>query len=40
MKNRAAWNPAWPSVARKVQCRLMRKLFETATQNESTAAAM
>src|SRR5581483_5988062 len=40
VKNRMAWKPAWASVALNVQCRLRRKLFETATQNDRTAAIM
>ena len=40
VKKRAAWNPAWPSPASKVQCRFQRKLLVTATQKASTAARM
>src|SRR5215211_1671938 len=39
VKKRIAWKPAWPPVARNVQWRFRRKLLETATQNEATAAS-
>ena len=39
-KKRAAWNPAWPSVAWNVQWRFQRKLLVTATQKAPIAAGM
>src|SRR3954451_4899504 len=40
VKNRAAWKPAWPCRASKVQCRFHQKLFVTATQKAMIAAGM
>ena len=39
-KNRAAWKPACPSLASKVQRRFQAKLLATATQKAPIAAGM
>ena len=39
-KKRAAWKPAWPSPAAKVQWRFQKKLLLTATQKAPIAAIM
>src|SRR3954454_18056121 len=36
-KKRAAWKPAWPSRAPKVQCRFHQKLFSTAKRKAIVA---
>ncbi len=38
VKKRAAWKPAWPSPASKVQWRFHQKLLATATTNAAEAA--
>ena len=40
VKKRAAWKPAWPCFASKVQCRFHMKLLVTATQKAPIAAGM
>ena len=40
VKKRAAWKPACPSLASKVQCRFQQKLLVTATQKARIAAGM
>ena len=40
VKKRAAWKPAWPCLASKVQWRFHQKLFVTATQKAMIAAGM
>ena len=39
VKKRAAWKPAWPPRARKVQWRFHQKLFITATTKAAVAAS-
>jgi hypothetical protein len=39
-KKRAAWKPAWPSPAAKVQWRFQKKLLQKATQKAPIAAIM